>query len=371
MRNNLYKNMRDQMNPTNEILNELLGKINNRKKAPIYKKVWLFSSVSVTCLAILLIVVLIPKNNNQNIIAKLSLSSINDSELIPLDTANNLSSIPDDLSSTANDLSSTTSSSAKAETSQTDPYRQSLPSSSDREAAYTMPIWDDLSYPEKFSELTYKNVNFITTKAKIDKSEIKDFISKTSLNGTDTNTKKVYKISAEIYSVKSIESKFLIAVKYEGQNDFYSFIDDSYVPATLGDLIDDLDLHNNLILNNKIYYSYWKDGIMTNNNYIQMEYSLPNASVVWDLLLSDRTATIKSSELYSTPEMDISIDVKIVGQSNISLAVTKDGYLQTNIFNTAKVFYIGQDKTKVFVDYVLKNGHGIKINNSSSSYVEP
>jgi len=39
-----------------------------------------------------------------------------------------------------------------------------------------------------------------------------------------------------------------------------------------------------------------------------------------------------------------------------NVAVDADGYLQTNILDTAKVFFIGKDKAQAFVDYVTTNG---------------
>ena len=56
--------------------------------------------------------------------------------------------------------------------------------------------------------------------------------------------------------------------------------------------------------------------------------------------------------------MDISIDVNIISYRNISLSVTDSGYLQTNILDTLKSFYIGEDAVQAFVDYVLGSGSG-------------
>jgi hypothetical protein len=56
--------------------------------------------------------------------------------------------------------------------------------------------------------------------------------------------------------------------------------------------------------------------------------------------------------------------VKTIGYRNISLSVDDRGYLQTNILDTGKSFYIGEDNVRAFVDYVLRNGDRIVVNNA-------
>ena len=46
------------------------------------------------------------------------------------------------------------------------------------------------------------------------------------------------------------------------------------------------------------------------------------------------------------------VDVPLLGYKNISLGVTEDGYIVTNILDTGKAFYIGKDKTEAFIKYV-------------------
>lgn len=43
---------------------------------------------------------------------------------------------------------------------------------------------------------------------------------------------------------------------------------------------------------------------------------------------------------------------------NKSITLTEDGYLMSNIFETGKWFYIGQDNVNEFVKYVIDNCDG-------------
>ena len=94
------------------------------------------------------------------------------------------------------------------------------------------------------------------------------------------------------------------------------------------------------------------------------QYKKPPQNAIWDMLLSDRNA--QAVDLSDQPTwgvvtvMDMSIDIPILGYENISLSITEDGYLRTNILDTGKVFNIGVDAVNDFVSYVKENWDDIK-----------
>ncbi|QVK18632.1 hypothetical protein KHQ81_02640 [Mycoplasmatota bacterium] len=234
------------------------------------------------------------------------------------------------------------------------------------EEIYIVPHWDDLSIEEKYGEIEYNNSRYTSAISEINNSEIVNLLGETTASGYDVYNDKEYTINCSVYSIKSIASNAVVAVKFDEYEGYYSYINNSYNPESLGNLIDDLNLHKNLGFN-KIYYSYWKDGILENGNYIQMEYTLSDTSVIWDILLSDTSLKNEGDTYYGATKMGISIDVKNVGHKNISLAVNDAGYLQTNILNTGKTFFIGKDKVEYFIDYVLTNGTGTRIQRDSET----
>ena len=59
--------------------------------------------------------------------------------------------------------------------------------------------------------------------------------------------------------------------------------------------------------------------------------------------------------------MGISTNVDILGFNNISLSVTEDGYLTTNILATGKAFYIGEEKVQTFINFVQNELEGCEI----------
>ena len=64
---------------------------------------------------------------------------------------------------------------------------------------------------------------------------------------------------------------------------------------------------------------------------------------------------------YLTQNISISVNIPLLGLQNISVSLTDKGYLLTNILETGKGFYIGEDKVQEFIDYIIENYDGYKI----------
>ena len=78
------------------------------------------------------------------------------------------------------------------------------------------------------------------------------------------------------------------------------------------------------------------------------------------MLLSDRE--LKNVKDYDSMNfgkelISVSINIELLYR-NISLAVTEDGYLTTNILDTGKAFFIGKEKAEEFYGYVRENCEG-------------
>ena len=80
--------------------------------------------------------------------------------------------------------------------------------------------------------------------------------------------------------------------------------------------------------------------------------------MVWEMLFSDRN--LKNVKDYDSMNfgkelISVSINIELLGYENISLTVTEDGYLTTNILDTGKAFFIGKEKAENFAEYVSEN----------------
>ena len=228
-----------------------------------------------------------------------------------------------------------------------------------------VPRWNEMSISQQFGEVEYTNNKYSSRIAKISKNNIIKNIGNTTLIGYDTYTKTTYSKKGDLYSIKGIAEKCAIAVKFEGDTDYYVYVNSYYRPRTLGEFIEVLNLKDNISFGT-IYYNYWDKDSEEN---INVEFYDVDNEIIWNKLFSnlnleniysDNDTGKYTSERFSQ-SISISVDIPLLGYKNISISLTDKGYMLTNILDTGKGFYIGEDKVKEFLEYIKENYDGYKI----------
>ena len=228
-----------------------------------------------------------------------------------------------------------------------------------------VPRWNEMSISQQFGEVEYTNNKYSSRIAKISKNNIIKNIGNTTLIGYDTYTKTTYSKKGDLYSIKGIAEKCAIAVKFEGDTDYYVYVNSYYRPRTLGEFIEVLNLKDNISFGT-IYYNYWDKDSEEN---INVEFYDVDNAIIWNKLFSnlnleniysDNDIGKYTSERFSQ-SISISVDIPLLGYKNISVSLTDKGYMLTNILDTGKGFYIGKDKVKEFLEYIKENYDGYKI----------
>ncbi len=215
-----------------------------------------------------------------------------------------------------------------------------------------MPQWADLSVPMRYSEATLKGITYSTTAAEISEENILSFLSGTEMTGYDIYTDTVYTVNAEIYSVESISTDCAVAIKIDGGEKYYVYINSWYEPETLGDFIRDLDLKNTVSFR-KAYideYNLFENG----SGHKQTVYADFDDSVIWNML--EDVLSAKNVE-YNHPydRIGVETDLSVLGYKNVSFSITPDGYIITNILGTQKCFFVGTEKFTEFDRYLKDN----------------
>ena len=228
-----------------------------------------------------------------------------------------------------------------------------------------VPKWNEMSISQQFYEVEYNGDKYSSKITKISNNNILRNVGEATLTGYDTYTKITYNKKAELYSIKDIEEKCAIAVKFEGDTDYYVYVNSYYRPTTLGEFMKDLNLEE-ITSFGTIYYNYWDENLQEN---INVEFYGVDNKVIWQKLFNNKNLENVYSdneiEKYTseklTQSISIGVDIPILGYKNISISLTDKGYLLTNILDTGKGFYIGEDKVQEFLDYIKENYDGYKI----------
>lgn len=228
-----------------------------------------------------------------------------------------------------------------------------------------VPRWNEMSISQQFGEVEYNNNKYSSRIAKISKDNIIKNIGNTTLTGYDTYTETTYSKKGDLYSIKGIAEKCAIAVKFEGDTDYYVYVNSYYRPKTLGEFIEVLNLKDNISFGT-IYYNYWDKDAEEN---IDVEFYGVDNEIIWnklfsnlnlDNIYSDNDTAKYTSERFSQ-SISISVDIPLLGYKNISVSLTDQGYMLTNILDTGKGFYIGEDKVKEFLEYIKENYDGYEL----------
>lgn len=210
--------------------------------------------------------------------------------------------------------------------------------------------WDERIITEKFPLININGNEYGVANTVVPSDRLGARISSLTAIGKDVYTESEYACNAEIYEIKGISSECAAAVKYDGDEKYYVCRNSYYKPGTLGQFIDDLDLKNTLSFN-AFYATREINGKMTD-----VEYSGWTEKKVWELLLSDTSAKAVKDFDSMNFEMaaESSISIKLLGYESISISVSRDGYITTNILDTGKAFYIGKNAAENFLSYLDK-----------------
>ncbi|MBQ2676532.1 MAG: hypothetical protein IJF54_03910 [Clostridia bacterium] len=224
-------------------------------------------------------------------------------------------------------------------------------------AAMLIPKWHQQTISQQFRSVEYNQAKYSSQITELDSKMVQNKLSNATLKGYDIYTETNYTANATVYSIKGISEKCAVALQFEGRTDYYVYINSDYKPATLEQLINDLNLKQHISFGT-VWYSYHDE----NKNYVSVEFvDLPD-NKVWEMLLNDTSLenVYDQAQMYMR-KMSVSVNIPILGYKNIGLWVTEDGYLVTNILSTGKAFYIGEQKVKDFMDYVINNCEGYEI----------
>lgn len=219
-----------------------------------------------------------------------------------------------------------------------------------------VPKWDEMTISEQFTEFEYNSATYGTRVTDIGIENIGNSMGLVTLQGYDIYTDTTYTTKGTIYEISNISSECALALQFEDTTDYYVYVNAWYRPETLGEFINMLNLSETMSLG-EAHYKYY-----TGEDYINIEFEDFDDEIVWNMLLDDGEAL----NVYSDKEMYVSImsirvDIPMLGYENIGLSVTEEGYLVTNILNSGKAFYIGEEKVQAFVNYIINNINGYEI----------
>ena len=225
--------------------------------------------------------------------------------------------------------------------------------------AYRVPHWDELDINGQYTSFEWQGNAYDTAGTEIPAEKLGELLGETTASGVDEYTDEKHEITVSVYPITKISEKTALAVQFPEDENFYVYFNRNYIPQTLGEFVVDLNLAENLKISDTATCTTIENGYMTD-----WEYSDIDTSKLMEILLSGRNVPTESILDYNTfvegdrfeAALEFAVDIPILGIKNLSLEITKGGFVHTNaFFHTSTLFYLGKDKTDSFVQYVKEN----------------
>lgn len=160
-------------------------------------------------------------------------------------------------------------------------------------------------------------------------------------------------INCELFELKGVATDRFLAVKYEGHENYYVFMQDQLnPPATLGDLITSLNLTETFPLTSVSF---------TANGSDRCSLSEADSLTLWELFLTHaECGTITTDFAVETLSlgknvMTFTIKAEALGLYNRAWTLTSGGYLRTNIEDYGYYYNLGEAAVNEIKEFVLSH----------------
>ena len=211
-----------------------------------------------------------------------------------------------------------------------------------------IPHWEEKSMLEKYTGLEFGDTEYRVGRTAIAPDSLGEAAGTATLVGFDVYTDAVYRVPTVVFALNNIAPACAVGVRFE-TGECCAYVNPSYQPATLSQFIRDLNLKNELRCGNA--YMDYRDEDLT---YHALTFADFDDALVWDLLLNE-DLPLRDTEEYQWSKQLFSVAVAVpsLGYTNQGLWATENGWVVTNLLETAKAFYIGPARARAFADALL------------------
>ncbi len=157
-------------------------------------------------------------------------------------------------------------------------------------------------------------------------------------------------MGCEVYAIKGVPSNRYIAIRYSGYEGYFRMFTDQYnPPATLGDLISELDLTKNCTLST--FYDY------SGSTFKSYGLTRESSDALWDMFLKHADVEVQQepSDSWSKKWISFSLTSEELGVYNLSWSLRENGWLVTNVESFGYYYYLGPEAVAEITAYALEH----------------
>lgn len=209
--------------------------------------------------------------------------------------------------------------------------------------------WDEMPNVQRYASVEYEGTEYTTRIVSIPDERLGIELGDITATGFDMYEDAVRTMTVRAYSIRGIADKAAICVRFGNEDRCYAYANSWFTPETLADFIDAIDMKSTLSTG-VVYDQRDAKQIVT--------YEDIPTDMIWNMLLADPSLKNEPDHTDGVPVFGISANVDLLGYRNVSISLSHDGYLRTNILDSAKAFYIGTDAVDRFLREVTESHQG-------------
>ena len=230
--------------------------------------------------------------------------------------------------------------------------------------------WDEKESNEKYTELSFNGKTYFSTGMKAGKTEIGTKLGPAKAKGFDSYTDKIYETGCEVYTVGTFKSDFIVAVKFDSDDKYYTYKAEDWFPSDLKDFTDKLNFSENIKIDSDIILSSNSD-VSASQIKLHENEALPNT--VYRLL----EACGKAQALEYTADnmakdgeriLEFGVSSPLLSRYSLFLSVSEDGYIMTNLVDVGVSFFVGREAVKTLFETADKTGGEKYVPSSTPPY---
>ena len=144
--------------------------------------------------------------------------------------------------------------------------------------------WDEMDLNEKFTSFELGGIEYSVSRRDepLAEGDVGASLGKVNLEGYDFYTDQTHSSAGEAFELRGISKECALALRFEGDETAYVYVNRWYSPGTLGDFASDLNFAENLTFGGADMNRFDDDG-----NFSRVEFEDFEDSAVWDMILSD------------------------------------------------------------------------------------
>ena len=224
-------------------------------------------------------------------------------------------------------------------------YREGVSVVSLGESSTVWP-WEWKTVQEKFPSMVFDGSGYVTRARTVGRELLGEKLGVCDAAGYDIYTEKTYRQSFDVYAIRGVDQKSLVAVDLDGSCVVYRR-DSNQIPKDLGEMMHAFSLSENLTLERFCE----QEGYQTKGWYLTAA-----SQEIWQILDKCRSAPCRISDGFSpTAKITFTASSEALGTYEKVFSVTKSGQLETNLMEYGYAFNIGTEAAEEIIRLAQKN----------------